>query len=54
MDAIFNGISRYGTSLVNELGQIAQRLDGTGWAIVSGVLLVCGWFFLKGTKIRST
>jgi formate hydrogenlyase subunit 3/multisubunit Na+/H+ antiporter MnhD subunit len=54
MDAIFNGISRYGTKLINELGQIAQKMDGTGWVILSAVLLVCGWFFLKGNKIRST
>ena len=54
MDAIFNSITRYGTRLINELGQIAQRIDGAGWVVVSAILLVCGWFFLKGNKIRST
>lgn len=54
MDAVFDFISRYALKLSHELGQIAQRIDGTGWVVVSGVLLVCGWFFLRGNKIRST
>ncbi len=52
VDKILNSLSRYGHTLIQELGDIAQKLDGTGWTIVSAVLLVCGWFFLKGSKIR--
>jgi hypothetical protein len=54
MDSAMSTISSYMTRLSNELGQIAQRLDGTGWATISALLLICGWFFLKGNKIRST
>ena len=50
---IFSG-TRFANRLGRELGEIAQSLDGTGWAVVSAVLLVCGWFFLKGNKIKST
>lgn len=54
MDAIFDFFSRYAMKLTRELGQIAHKIDGNGWVIISGILLVCGWFFLKGNKIRST
>ncbi len=54
MDAFMNNISSYMNRLSVELGDIAQRLDGTGWATISALLLICGWFFLKGNKIKST
>ncbi len=52
MDAIFNYVGRYITLLLNELGQIASRIDGGGWACLSAVLLVLGWFWLKGDKVK--
>lgn len=53
MDSITTSFSNYLIRLTRELGEIAQTLDGTGWAIVSGILLIFGWFFLKGSKIKS-
>ena len=53
MDSFFNNIGNYLIRLTRELGEIAQRLDGTGWVAVSAVLLVCGWFFLRGNKIKA-
>jgi len=52
MDALLNGIGRYVTTLINELGQIASRIDGNGWVCLSAVLIVLGWFWLKGNKVR--
>ena len=52
MDAILNSIGRYVTQLINELGQIASRIDGHGWACISLALLVFGWFWLKGDKVK--
>ena len=54
MDTFFRTLGRYAQSLSNDLGNIAQRLDGEHWAALSAVLLVCGWFFLRGNKIKST
>ena len=54
IDKVFSTIGKYASFFFNELGDIARHLDGTGWAGVTAVLLVCGWFFLKGNKIRST
>lgn len=51
MDDFLNYIERYFRVLWNELGDIASQLDGNGWIVISGLLLVCGWFWLKGTKI---
>ncbi|MFT5300383.1 MAG: hypothetical protein ACI814_001158 [Mariniblastus sp.] len=53
MDWFFGFLSKYVSQLTNELGQIAMKLDGNGWIIVSGILLVTGWCFLKGNKIRA-
>lgn len=39
--------------LVGQLQQVAAELDFNGWAIVMAVLLTCGWFFLRGDKIKS-
>ena len=44
MDSVMSTISSYMHRLSFELGEIAQRLDGTGWATVSALLLICGWF----------
>lgn len=52
MDSFLNSLGRYFGNLMDELGQIASRLDGNGWICVSVVLLVCGWFWLKGNKVR--
>ena len=52
MDAILNNIGQYITQLINELGQIASRIDGNGWVCLSAVLLVFGWFWLKGDKVK--
>jgi len=52
MDAFFNSLGRYVTGLFDELGDIASRIDGSGWCAISGVLLVCGWFWLRGNKVR--
>jgi len=38
--------------LLGQLQQAAAQLDFTGWAIVMVVLLTCGWFFLRGSKIQ--
>ena len=38
--------------LLGQLQQAAAHLDFNGWAIVMAVLLTCGWFFLRGNKIR--
>ena len=54
IDRVFSTIGKYASFFFNELRDIARHLDGTGWAGVTAVLLVCGWFFLKGNKIRST
>ncbi|MFK7766932.1 MAG: hypothetical protein AB8B55_06890 [Mariniblastus sp.] len=54
IDDILTFIGKYITLLFNELGDIAQYLDGTGWAGLAIVLVVSGWFFLKGNTIRST
>lgn len=53
MDTIIDSVSRYTGKLGSELVDIAKELDTGGWAVVSGVLLVCGWFFLKGSGIRA-
>lgn len=53
METITRWLSNYLLRLARELGEIAQQLDGTGWVLVSAGLLVCGWFFLKGNKIKS-
>jgi hypothetical protein len=42
------------SQLFRQMGAAAKQLDGTGWACVSVALVVFGWFFLKGSKIRST
>ena len=52
MDAILSSVGRYLTKLLNELGDIASRMDGNGWVCLSVVLVVCGWFWLKGNKVR--
>lgn len=54
MDTVSRSLTNYLSRLSRELAEIAQQLDGTGWAMVSAALLVCGWFFLKGNKIKST
>ena len=54
MNSFFDSAQRYTSEMVVEIGEMAKELDGSGWAIVSAVLLVCGWFFLKGKKIRSS
>ncbi len=54
MDTITRSMTSYAYRLTRELGEIAQQLDGVGWAMVSAALLVCGWIFLKGNKIKST
>ncbi|MEM7782196.1 MAG: hypothetical protein AAF939_18155 [Planctomycetota bacterium] len=53
MNAFFDFIGRYFANLANELGDIAQKLDANGWAVVCAILLVCGWFWLRGTKITA-
>jgi len=52
MDAILNYLGGYLTLLLNELGQIASRINGQGWVCLSAVLLVLGWFWLKGDKVK--
>jgi len=52
MDAFFNFIGRYLNQLFRELGQITRHIDGNGWVCISAVLLVLGWFWLKGNKVR--
>lgn len=52
MDAFFNSLGRYITQLINELGQIAHHIDANGWVCISAILLVLGWFWLKGNKVR--
>ena len=52
MDSFFNSLGRYFVKLSNELGHIASKIDGNGWVCISVVLLVCGWFWLKGNKVR--
>jgi len=52
MDAFLNSMGRYVTTLIIELGQIASRIDGNGWVCLSAVLLVVGWFWLKGDKVK--
>ena len=52
MDALLNSGGRYITNLINELGQIASHIDGNGWVCISAVLLVMGWFWLKGNKVK--
>ncbi|MEL7499897.1 MAG: hypothetical protein AAFN77_20000 [Planctomycetota bacterium] len=54
MDSIMNSASSYLRKMGSEVGDMAKELDGTGWAIVSVALLICGWFFLRGKKIKST
>ena len=54
MGSVMNTVTNYCHRLSMEVGQIAAGLDGTGWALISGALLVCGWLFLKGNKIKST
>lgn len=53
MDSFIRMMNSYIYQLSRELGDIAQELDGVGWAVVSGLLLICGWFFLKGSKIKA-
>lgn len=52
MDAFLNQIGSYISALLNDLGQIASRIDGNGWVCLSVVLLVMGWFWLKGDKVK--
>lgn len=54
MDTITRYLTNYLYRLSREMAEIAQHLDGTGWAMVSAALLICGWFFLRGNKIKST
>jgi hypothetical protein len=54
MDSFFRSLTSYLHRLSRELADIAQHLDGAGWAMVSAALLICGWIFLKGNKIKST
>lgn len=54
MNSFLNSAKRYASEMAYEIGEMAKELDGSGWAIVSAVLLVFGWFFLKGKKIRSS
>ena len=54
MDSILNQMGGYLHQVINELGQIASRINGNGWVCISVVLLVAGWFWLRGEKIRST
>jgi hypothetical protein len=54
METITRSMTSYLYRLSRELGDVAQQLDGTGWVLVSAALLVCGWMFLKGNKIKST
>ena len=54
MESITSKLSLYLSRLGSEMVDIAKELDTTGWVLVMSVMLVCGWFFLKGNKIRST
>lgn len=44
--------SRLLSKMGRELCQVAKELDGNGWAMVSVALVICGWFFLKGNKVK--
>lgn len=54
MDTITRSMTNYMYRLTREVGEIAQQLDGVGWVMVSAGLLICGWIFLRGNKIKST
>jgi len=39
--------------LLNQLTQLTAELNFEGWAVLVALLLVCGWYFLQGNKIKS-
>ena len=54
MDNILNKISYFFRNLINEMGSIASSMSSEGWLVVVACLLICGYFWLRGNKIKST
>ncbi len=52
LDSLGALVENFVRRLLWQLQEAASQLDFNGWAIVMVVLLTCGWFFLRGEKIR--
>ena len=53
IDSLGASVENFFRRLLGQLQQAAAQLDFNGWAIVVAVLLTCGWFFLRGSKIKA-
>ena len=53
LDSLGASVENFIRRLLNQLQDAAAHLDFNGWAIVMGILLTCGWFFLRGNKIKA-
>lgn len=47
-------ISRYFRVLWTDFGQIARSMDQETMAVLSLIVVVAGWLFLRGNLLRST
>ena len=52
LDLLGDLVQRFIGRLLGQLQDAAIRLDTTGWVVVMAIVLVCGWFFLRGSHIQ--
>ena len=52
LDLLGDLVQRFIGRLLGQLQDAAIRLDITGWVVVMAIVLVCGWFFLRGSHIQ--
>jgi hypothetical protein len=48
-----NNLNHFFNRLISQLGNAIKSLDENGWIAVCCIMLVCGWFFLKGNKVQA-